>query len=63
MPEGKPLGVFVYILVDNIDATLKKVEELGGKVIVPKSPCGECFMAFFVDPDGNVFGLWEESKK
>lgn len=32
MPEGKSLGVFVYILVDDIEATLKKVEELGGKV-------------------------------
>ena len=63
MPEDKPLGVFVYILVDDIDATLKKVEELGGKVTVPKSPSGECFMAFFTDPDGNIFGLWQEPKK
>ncbi len=63
MPEGKPLGIYVYILVDDIDSILKKVEELGGKVIIPKSPSGECFMAFFADPDGNVFGLWQEPKK
>lgn len=63
MPEGKSLGVFVYILVDDIETTLKKVEELGGKVTVPKSPSGRAFMAFFTDPEGNIFGLWEEPKK
>jgi hypothetical protein len=61
MPKDKPLGVFVYILVKDIDAILKRVEELGGKVISPKSPAGEP-MAFFADPDDNVFGLWEEPK-
>ncbi|MEW6686778.1 MAG: VOC family protein [Candidatus Edwardsbacteria bacterium] len=61
MPENKPLGVFVYILVDDIDATLKRVEQLGGKVTVPKNPAGEP-MAFFTDPDGNILGLWEEPR-
>lgn len=60
MPEDKPLGVYVYILVDDIDAILEKVEELGGKVTLPKSPSGKRFMAFFEDPEGNTFGLWEE---
>ncbi|MEW6686976.1 MAG: VOC family protein [Candidatus Edwardsbacteria bacterium] len=63
MPEDKPLGILVYILVDDIESTLKKVEELGGKVTIPKSPSAGCFMAAFADPDGNTFRLWEEPKK
>ncbi len=62
MPKDKPLGVHVYILVDDIDAVLEKVEGLGGKATLPKGPSGKCFMAFFEDPEGNVFGLWEEPK-
>lgn len=62
-PEGKPLGVLVYILVDDIDRTLEKVEQLGGKVVAPKSREGENAMATFADPDGNLFGLYEYAKK
>jgi len=64
MPEDKPLGIYVYILVNNIEETLEKVEEVGGKVTMPKTPAVEgCFMAFFSDPDENIFGLWEEHRK
>ena len=63
MPDEKPLGVFVYILVDDIDATLKQVVELGGRVTVPKNPSGNAFMAFFTDPEGNPFGLWQERQQ
>jgi len=64
MPQDKPLGVLVYILVDDIEMTLKKVEELGGKITMPKTPSVEgCFMAFFTDPESNIFGFWEEHRK
>ncbi|MFQ6129087.1 MAG: VOC family protein [Thermoplasmata archaeon] len=63
MPQDKPLGILVYIAVEDIDATLEKVEELGGKVTLPKSPAGNSFRAEFEDPDGNTFGLWQEPKK
>lgn len=60
-PEGEPLGVVVYIVVEDIEAILKKVTELGGKVITPKIPQGPAFFrAYFTDPSGNLFGLWEE---
>jgi len=58
-PEGKPLGVLVYVLVDNIDKALENVVKLGGKVVVPKSKEGENAMATIADPDGNLFGLYE----
>ncbi|MFB0567267.1 MAG: VOC family protein, partial [Candidatus Bathyarchaeia archaeon] len=62
-PKGKTLGVLVYILVDDIDKTLEKVKQLGGKVVAPKSIEGENAMATFADPDGNLFGLYEYAKK
>ena len=55
----KPRTV-VYIHVPDIDATLKKVVALGGKVVEPKVAEGSNFRAFFASPDGNVFGLWED---
>jgi hypothetical protein len=63
MPKEKPTGVLVYILVDDIDKTLEKVVKLGGKVVVPKSREGENFMATIADPDGNLFGLYQQGKK
>ena len=36
------------------------VEELGGKIVVPKMAVkGMGWFAIALDPDGNVFGLWE----
>jgi len=62
-PKGKPLGVLVYVLVDDIDRALEKVVKLGGKVVMPKSKEGENAMATIADPDGNLFGLYEYAKK
>jgi len=61
-PEGESLGVVVYIVVDDIDSTSKRVVELGGKVVTPKTPQGPNFRACFTDPNGNLFGLWEEKR-
>lgn len=59
-PEGEPLGVVVYIVVDDIKSVLKKVTKLGGKVVTPKTPQGPNFRACFTDLSDNLFGLWEE---
>jgi uncharacterized protein len=59
-PPGEPLGIVVYIVVDDIEATLKKVVELGGVVATPKAPVGSGYGAYFTDPDGNYLGLYED---
>lgn len=59
-PNDESLGVVVYIVVSNIETILKKVAELGGKVVTPKTPQGSSYRANFTDPSGNMFGLWEE---
>jgi len=59
-PENETLGVVVYIVVDDIDETLKKVTELGGKITIPKAPIGAGYGAFFTDPNENLLGLYED---
>jgi uncharacterized protein len=58
--DETPAGhVLVYIHSDDIEADLKKVEELGGKVIHPKAEIPQTgWYAFFQDPTGNVLGLY-----
>ncbi|MFQ6088186.1 MAG: VOC family protein [Candidatus Methanofastidiosia archaeon] len=63
--EVKPGGVVLYILADDIKETLKKIESAGGKVLERETLISEeyGYFALFQDPEGNVLGLWRESKK
>jgi predicted enzyme related to lactoylglutathione lyase len=46
-----------------IESILKKVTELGEKVVTPKTPQGLAYRACFTDPSGNLFGLWGEKRE
>ncbi len=63
-PDGQmynPGEVVAYISTDDIDASLKKVESLGGKVLLPKTEIpGTGWFAFFADPSGNKLGLYTD---
>lgn len=49
-----------YVWVDSIDATLAKVEQLGGKTVLPKvSPAPGNTIAMLADPEGHIVGLSE----
>lgn len=55
-------GPVITVDVDDIDATLAKVEQLGGKVVRPKAEVGQMgFSAYFNDPEGNLTGLWQNA--
>lgn len=58
--ENYPAGtVSVYVGTDDIDATLAKLESLGGKTLVSKSEIPNYgWFAFFQDPSGNMVGLY-----
>ena len=62
-PKDEPLGVVVYIVVEEIGSILKRVIELGGEVVGQKTPQGSGYRAYFADPNGNVLGLWEEQSR
>jgi len=48
--------------VDDIEATLEHVTELGGEVVGPTIPVGAGHAAYFTDPSGNLVALYEERK-
>ena len=56
-PEQKPTN---YITVESVDTYIKKIEVLGGKVLVPKMEVpGIGWWAMAVDPEGNQFAILE----
>ena len=48
-----------YVQVDDIETSLQKAAELGGKTVVPKVDIPMGSFAWFADPDGNTVGLWK----
>lgn len=49
-----------YIYVESVDEYSKKVESLGGKIVVPKMEVqGMGWFALGQDPEGNTFGIFE----
>jgi predicted enzyme related to lactoylglutathione lyase len=52
----------VTIGVDDIDASLEKVESSGGQTVEAKMAVGDMgFAAYFKDPEGNLVGLWQNA--
>jgi uncharacterized protein len=53
-----------YIMVDDINDTLKRIEAKGGKTLTRRTDIGPRMGAFavFADPVGNEFGLYEEPR-
>jgi predicted enzyme related to lactoylglutathione lyase len=57
MPQQQALN---YINVESVEDYSKNVVALGGQVVVPKTEIpGMGWFAVALDPDGNVFGLFE----
>lgn len=56
---GAPVNGFVCTMqIDDIDEMIKKAEDLGCKVAMPKyALAGMAWMAYMIDPDNNIFGL------
>ena len=49
-----------YINVESVEEYSKKVADLGGQIVVKKTEIpGMGWFAIAVDPEGNVFGLFE----
>ena len=53
-----------YVTVTSVDDYASKIEEAGGKVIMPKTEIPEMgFILVFLDTENNMFGLYEALKK
>ncbi len=52
----------ITIEVDDIDAALNRIEQLGGKTALGRQAVGDMgFSGYFTDPEGNVVGLWQNA--
>jgi predicted enzyme related to lactoylglutathione lyase len=60
--ESEPSTVNT-IDVPSVDEFIKKVEACGGTIIRPKMAVpGVGYMAYFKDPEGNIFGMMENDE-
>ncbi len=55
--EGMPPYWGLYFGVDDVDASTTRVEELGGKVMVPPQDFPGGRFSIVMDPNGSAFGL------
>lgn len=51
------------VLVEDFDATAKKIEQAGGVVAMPKFALpGMAWQGYFLDTEGNTFGIHQPDK-
>ena len=56
-PTDRPV---IVVDVEDIDEALKRIEELGGMVVLGRQDVGDMgWAAYFKDGEGNVLGLWQ----
>jgi hypothetical protein len=61
--EGGP-GTINTIAVPSVDDAIAKVAQLGGAVAMPKATLpGTGYLAYCMDPEGNVFGVLQLDEK
>lgn len=59
-PAMTSVGLLVYVMVDDINDAVAKVEANGGKIVQPVGMDAPELTARFSDPAGNVLGLYQE---
>jgi predicted enzyme related to lactoylglutathione lyase len=58
--EGQSPGTLNTIAVASLEQSIKKIEQRGGKICVPKMAIPKIgWLAYAEDPAGNVFGIIE----
>jgi uncharacterized protein len=56
--------VLNFVEVEDLDAVLAKVEELGGKIAMPKTDIpGVGLTAMILDSEANVIGIWKPTRR
>jgi uncharacterized protein len=58
-PASEP-GLLVYVMVDNVAATLEVIVANGGEIVQPIGVDAPEITARFRDPAGNVLGLYQQ---
>lgn len=63
VPAGTPPHWGTYVTVDDVDAVAARVQELGGKILVPPSNSPDARFCIFQDPQGAVLSIISYTKK
>jgi len=53
------IGAMIYIMIDDIEESIKKIIASGGKITQPVGADAPEVTARFSDPFGNIFGLYQ----
>lgn len=54
----------IAAIVQDLDKSLEKIKAAGGSVLMPKTEVGGMgWYAYVKDPEGNVIGVWQDTKK
>lgn len=62
--QGRFRHPIITVWVKDIDATLQKIEKLGGKTVRGREPVGDFgFAAYFQDTEGTIVGLYQPAGK
>jgi uncharacterized protein len=57
------IGTLVHIMVDDIEVTMQKIKNLGGTIVQEVGKDFPEITAWFRDPSGNLFGLYQHNSK
>lgn len=61
---SREAGLITYVMVESVEAALKKVAANGGRVVTPFTQTGpDEGHATFTDPAGNLMGLYQEKQR
>ncbi|HEV7487382.1 MAG TPA: VOC family protein [Thermoanaerobaculia bacterium] len=59
-PPSPTPGLLIYIMVDNVNATIDTITANGGEIVQPVGADAPEITARFRDPGGNVIGLYQQ---
>jgi len=62
-PPSTTPGLLIYIMVDDVEATIKSVIAQGGELVQPVGADAPEITARFRDPGGNVIGLYQQPEE
>jgi len=62
-PPSKTPGLLIYIMVDSVAAAIEAVIANGGEIVQPIGADAPEITARFMDPGGNVLGLYQEPQR
>lgn len=59
-PPSQTPGLLIYVMVDSVAATIELIKANGGEIVQPIGADAPEITARFLDPGGNVIGLYHE---